>query len=85
MFFNVPFCVCFLQQSFVVFVITTIFLFLLLLLLLLLLQDVIKETVSVSAPDGIIITKFNITMYRRDLFTLAPGQWLNDQVSWQFL
>jgi len=47
--------------------------------------DVIKETMSVSAPDGIVIRKFNIIMYRHDLFTLAPGQWLNDQVSWQFL
>jgi hypothetical protein len=80
MFFNVLFCVCFLQQSFVVFVITTI----LLLLLLLLLQNVIKESMS-GAPDGNVITKFNITVYRRDLLTLAPGEWLNDQVSWQFL
>ena len=44
--------------------------------------DVIKDALSVSAPDGIVIRKFNIIMYRHNLFTLAPGQWLNDQVSW---
>ncbi|XP_022227448.1 sentrin-specific protease 1-like [Drosophila obscura] len=33
-----------------------------------------------GCPDDVMCTKFNLTIFRQDLHSLAPGKWLNDNV-----
>ena len=77
----------FLQQSFVVFVITTTTttILLLLLLLLLLLQRVIDAALIPRPSNEVIAEGFGLSINRRDMHTLADLNWLNDEVSQQFL
>ena len=56
-----------------------------LLLLLLLLQNVIDAALIPRPPNEVLVEAFGLSIKRHDMHTLAALNWLNDEVSRQFL